>query len=421
MFARKLRVRKAPGCVQRDLPPHSAMAMSKAIKVVTTVHPNGLEPLAACLAWLKHREEDMSLDQIVAEGEVHTASGKPAKRKALWHGIQRVDKMKKLRQHTPVDNYKNCGRKEALTEEAKQRIVQFVKEWRNKAFCTCRYIRQELKVKASISTINRVLNDAGYFWKTVPKRQGLTKEQLVKREAWVTQYWTRSSAWWLQHSNMVLDGVTLTMAPRPLNGRQKHAAQRVTSMWMRPGEAFNNDVLTCNRYGVQLGAKVPLWGGFCGNGRFSLRLWTPKPKMSKEEWQALVPKIKDAVDEAYGGDLPPRPLVWHDNERFLLCPEVYKRNGLQLRRFPPNSGDLNPIETVWAWLRRDLGKRELADLKAKRPALTEHQFKQRCAQILLSYETPRQGEEFSPLQKLLRGMPRRLAKCKANRYGRCGK
>ena len=52
---------------------------------------------------------------------------------------------------------------------------------------------------------------------------------------------------------------------------------------------------------------------------------------------------------------------------------------------PPNSGDLNPIETVWAWLRRDLGKRELADLKAKRPALTEHQFKQRCAQILLSY------------------------------------
>ena len=27
----------------------------------------------------------------------------------------------------------------------------------------------------------------------------------------------------------------------------------------------------------------------------------------------------------------------------------------------------------------------------------------------------------APLQKLLRGMPRRLARCKANRYGRCGK
>ena len=36
-------------------------------------------------------------------------------------------------------------------------------------------------------------------------------------------------------------------------------------------------------------------------------------------------------------------------------------------------------------------------------------------------EAPKSGEQFSPLQKLLRGMPRRLAKCKANRYGRCGK
>ena len=327
----------------------------------------------------------MSLDEIVAEGDINTASGTPAKRFAIWSAIQRVDKMKKLRQHVPVDNYKNCGRKEALSEEKKLEVVQFVKEWRHKAFCTCRYIRHELKITASTRTINRVLNDAGYYWKTVPKRQGLSKEQLVKREAWVSQYLSRSSAWWLEHGNMVLDGVTLTMAPKPLSGRQKHAAQRLTSMWMRTGEAFNNDVLTFNRYGVQLGVKVPLWGGCTGNGRFALRLWTPKPKMTKEEWQALVPKVKGAMSEAYGGDLPPRPLVWHDNERFLLQPEVYTRNGMELRRFPPNSGDLNPVETVWAWLRRDLGKRELADLKAKRPALTEHQFKQRCAQILLSY------------------------------------
>ena len=361
------------------------MAMSKAIKVTTTIHPNGLEPLAACLAWVKYRDEEMSLDQIVSEGDILTASGQPAKRMAIWHGIRRVDAMKKSRGHIPVNNYKNCGRKEALSDETKREIVEFVKEWRHKVFCTCRYIRQELKVKASISTINRVLNDAGYYWKAVPKRAGLTTEQLEKRQAWVTEYLSRSANWWLEHGNMVLDGVTLTMAPKPLNGRQKHAAQRLTSMWMRAGEGFNNDVLTFNRYGVQLGVKVPLWGGFTGNGKFALRLWTPKPKMTKEEWQGLVPKVKGAVADAYGEHLPPRPLVWHDNERFLLCLEVYARHGLRLRRFPPNSGDLNPIETVWAWLRRDLGKRELADLKAKRPALTEHQFKQRCAQILLSY------------------------------------
>ena len=61
-----------------------------------------------------------------------------------------------------------------------------------------------------------------------------------------------------------------SMAPKPFNGRHKHAAQPLTSTWMRAGESFNNDVLTFNRYGVQLGVKVPLWGGFAGNGKVAL-------------------------------------------------------------------------------------------------------------------------------------------------------
>ena len=35
-------------------------------------------------------------------------------------------------------------------------------------------------------------------------------------------------------------------------------------------------------------------------------------------------------------------------------------------KFPPNSGDLNRIDTVWARLRRDLAVREMADLKVGR-------------------------------------------------------
>ena len=39
--------------------------------------------------------------------------------------------------------------------------------------------------------------------------------------------------------------------------------------------------------------------------------------------------------------------MWHDNERFLLQLPEYRRSGLQMECFPPNSGDLNTIETVW--------------------------------------------------------------------------
>ena len=98
--------------------------------------------------------------------------------------------------------------------------------------------------------------------------------------------------------NLIVDGVTLTTAPKSLNARQKHAAQRIDHMWLRAGEKLPPDANTFNRYGVQLGTKVPLWGGFTGGGQFTLRLWTPHPKMKKADWEAHVPALKRAVDVA---------------------------------------------------------------------------------------------------------------------------
>ena len=122
-----------------------------------------------------------------------------------------------------------------------------------------------------------------------------------------------------------------------------------------------------------------------------------------------------ACDRAAGGRAGS-----HDNEKFLLCPQTYKKHGLLQVRFPPNSGDLNPIETVWAELRKDLAAREQEDLSAGR-VLTLAQFKQRAAHILNSYSVPKEDQKLSYLTKLVRGMPKRLAKCTAKKYGRCGK
>ena len=49
------------------------------------------------------------------------------------------------------------------------------------------------------------------------------------------------------------------------------------------------------------------------------------------------------------------------------------------------------------------------------------QFRQRAAQILKTYEEKAPGQKWSRLERLVRGMPARLARCKARRYGRCGK
>ena len=139
--------------------------------------------------------------------------------------------------------------------------------------------------------------------------------------------------------------------------------------------------------------------------------------MTKTEWARHVPALRKAVDKGQKVGLAN---LWHDNEKFLQIPEDYKARRLRSMRFPPNSGDLNPIETVWARLWQDLSLREMQDLQAGK-VLYVAQFRQRAAQILTSYGEVRRQENHSYLQKLVRGMPKRLAACKANAYGPCGK
>ena len=154
---------------------------------------------------------------------------------------------------------------------------------------------------------------------------------------------------------------------------------------------------------------------------FTLRLYTPRAKMLKEEWQAKVPALKKTVATADEPRATKSAKIWHDNEKFLkAAASQYRQQGMHMENFPPNSGDLNPIETVWAWLRRSLAEREMEDMEIGR-VLTTTQFRRRVGQILTSFEQPKPGQRFSPLQKLVRGMPRRLQKARLNHYRRCGK
>ena len=136
------------------------------------------------------------------------------------------------------------------------------------------------------------------------------------------------------------------------------------------------------------------------------------PKLSQDIWAG---QIKGAVKAAASGRC-----IWHDNEGFLKQADVYRENGLTMVNFPPNSGDLNPIENVWSELRKELGVREFDDVGANR-TLTSAQFRTRVAQILNSFQVPKPGQTKSYLQELIHGMPRRLALCKANGYGNSGK
>ena len=128
--------------------------------------------------------------------------------------------------------------------------MEFVTKWRTKRFCTCTYIRTALKLKVDRKTVGNVLNRHGFFWRPAPKVRGLSEQELEKRKAFVEQYSDKTAAWWEKNMNVVLDGVTLTLPPKPLNGRQRHMAQSIKQMWMKDNERMDNEAHTFNRYGV---------------------------------------------------------------------------------------------------------------------------------------------------------------------------
>ena len=95
----------------------------------------------------------------------------------------------------------------------------------------------------------------------------------------------------------------MTKAPKSLHLRQKHAAQSIRHMWMKKTEKMDHTLFTHSRYGVQLGTKVPLWGVMTGNGTFSLRLCTPRPKMKREDWIQYIPQLKRAAAVSASSEL----------------------------------------------------------------------------------------------------------------------
>ena len=233
------------------------------------MHPRGLHPTEAARAWHLHEEEGVVLRDVCKE--VTNLSGETPSVKTVWHAVRMV-KAGQQKQSLPESKYGNCGRKRTLTLQEEKAITNFVHKWRNKRFCTCSYIRSALKLKVTIRTVSRVLNRNGYFWKPLPKVRGLSAAELEKRKAWIDKFVDKSPDWWQKNFGLVLDGVTLTMAPKPLSARQRHMAQSIKHAWLRAGEEPSSDCYHFNKYGVQLGVKIPLWGASPGKGASHLEL-----------------------------------------------------------------------------------------------------------------------------------------------------
>ena len=91
-----------------------------------------------------------------------------------------------------------------------------------------------------------------------------------------------------------------------------------------------------------------------------------------------------AVRKLQPGRHTPRRLLC-DNESFLsakLVRPLYKQRRIRMLHMTARSPDLNPIESFWGWLRRELRRRDLEDLRLKRAPLNKAEYEQRVKQVL---------------------------------------
>ena len=163
------------------------------VKLTVSLHPKGLPPLQAMKAWVLRAEEGLSWPEI--QERTTNVLGEAAGDKAVREAVARIEAMEDGAL-VPKTNYGNCGRKKSLPASTERKILEFVKQWRHKRFCTCAYIRAELGLSVTARTISRVLNRNGYFWRPVPKVNKLTEADLKKRKDFVTKFGMHSPDWW---------------------------------------------------------------------------------------------------------------------------------------------------------------------------------------------------------------------------------
>ena len=174
------------GVSHLSLPLHSPAVLG-AMKHTFVVHPHGLDPFQAAKAWQLRKVVGLPWNLL------STVDGGRPGRRGMEAAVRRID----AQWHTAAFRrtgaarlaYGNCGRKPSLTANQKSAVVAFVKLWRHKRFCTAVY---------------------------------------EARRSFVDAHIDRPAGWWRQHIGLVLDGATLTKAPKPMNKREKHAAQAIT-------------------------------------------------------------------------------------------------------------------------------------------------------------------------------------------------
>jgi transposase len=220
---------------------------------------------------------------------------------------------------------------------------------------TPRIIRSELGVDASTRTVRRRLDEAGLFGRVARMEYPFTEDHIAKRlefaeehESWIDDKWAR-----------VLFGdetyICLGAHGRIWVQRPEDAAYQ--SQFMVQGQS-------------SFAPKIGIWACFTSQGVGELRIFddTMDTRLYTDTMQRLMKPC--ALRFWPNGEW----FYLHDNSSYHgshRSHEWFHNNGVSLIELPPHSPDLNPIENLWADLKRRIESRNARDIANLKEIITD--------------------------------------------------
>ena len=305
--------------------------------------------------------------------------------------------------------YSKCGRKKWIfTKEVEDWIVHKLQCLRHKCVCTSTTLQhalaRERNIKVSASGIRKVLQKRGYKWSLRAKKRVFDKKQRSARMAYARRVLRMSKP---ETDELIsTDGVIVIMPPSDAIDRYNYCRFGDTHMWKKPSETLNPKLDGHDEYGKQanIARCVPLWGA-CSVGGFGIFTFHKRKKISQDEWLKVQRSgaLKKVVQYLNPDNKRGPWTLLCDNEGFLEAKAVrqeYIKQKIKRVHVPPHSPDLNPVEKVWAHLRKHLRAMDLKDAIKKTTPLGKTAYRERLRRVLKS----------SKFQKLSRNIALSLRK-----------
>ena len=259
---------------------------------------------------------------------------------------------------------RGVGRKAALSEKDKDRLVKLTEKMVKKAnvryMVTQKMIQAEFAPKVCLRVLQDALHERNLWFRKLRRKPLLTDKDVADRYAFAKKFRTKTKAWWQRYIMAHIDNHAVKV---PTNGEARNmlAAKRVHGTYRTPGNSLKKEhVKADQKLRLNTGARSVLIAGGVGGGKVLLWHVVNKQWCGKEA-VTMYSVLSAALKRQYPTKRSFRVLEDNDPSGYQTKKAVRAKVAKRIEKFeiPKRSPDLNVMDFfLWSEVERKLREEE---------------------------------------------------------------